>query len=179
MKFHVAWARVLTENQILKAVLLMLALLTSILSLSLARASLKKPVLIERGCGSRYLTPIDDKHTPQEIEAFIREAVRVRFDSDAIDFEPLLSSKEIKFREKEQRELKKKSLTQKVLINSVHTENKLYDIELDRVISSGAMRTALPLKVTLEIASKARTVSNPYGLVLRRVISTTEKGSKS
>jgi len=179
MKFHVAWASVLTENQILKGALLVLALLSAILSVSLARASVKRPVLIERDCGSRYLTPVDDKHTASEIEEFLKEGLRMRFDSNAVDYQALLSSKETKFREKEQEELKKKGLSQRILINEIRTEEKLYDVELDRVISSGKVRTTLPLTVKAEISSVSRTVSNPYGLVLRRVSQgpSSEKGA--
>jgi len=169
MKFHVAWARVLTENQILKGAALVLSLLSAILSLSLARASIKKPVIIERGCFSRHVTPVDDKHSSKEIEEFLNEALRMRFDSSAIDYEALLSKKETKYREKEQEDLKKKGFSQRVLINQIRTEQNLYDIELDKVISSGKVRTAVPLKVQIEISSTERTPSNPYGLLLVRV----------
>jgi hypothetical protein len=67
---------------------------------------------------------------------------------------------------KEQSELKNKSIDQRVIVRSIKFENDKYVVEADRLISIGKVRTAVPLDLNVNISSKVRSVSNPYGLIL-------------
>lgn len=176
MKFTVAWAGVLTENNLLKTIVAVLTIICLVFSVALARLSVREPILIERECTSRYVSPADLKHTNKEIESFIRSGISMRFDSNAADFKELLSDDETAFRIKEQEELKKKSLIQRVLVNSIKQEANDYVVDADRLLSTGKVRSALQFIIRVELASVARTVSNPYGLIIRRVSQVVEQG---
>lgn len=176
MKFSVAWASVLSENNLLKTTVAILSVVSVVFSVALARLAVRQPLLLERECGTRYVAPVDQKHTTREIESFIRAVVPLRFDTEAADFKSLLSDDETGFRIKEQDELKKKSITQRVLVNSIKADGDSYVVDTDRVLSAGKIRSALSLIVKVQLASVGRSVSNPYGLILRRISQVTQQG---
>lgn len=169
MKYTVAWANALSQNSILKATVGVLLVSTFIFCLTTVKLAVKGPFIIERECYSRTLTTADSKHSQTEMEQFIKVALPKRFDSDGADFRSVLSEDEIQFRAKEQEDLSKKGVSQRVNITSVKMEGSSATVEADRVLSAGKIRSALffPLKVTL--ATTSRTPSNPYGLILKRV----------
>ena len=70
---------------------------------------------------------------------------------------------------KEQSELKNKSFDQRVIVRSIKFDQDKYFVEADRLISIGKVRTAVPFDLTVNISSKVRSVSNPYGLILTMV----------
>lgn len=176
MKFSIAWANVINENNLLKFVVVLLLASSVVFSVALVRLSVRQPILIERGCESRFLTTADSNHTNKELEMFMREVIPMRFDSNAADFRSLLSNEEIAYRIKEQEDLKKKSLLQKIVVNSIKQEGNGYIADTDRILSAGKLRSATQFPLRLEIASVPRTVSNPYGLILIRVSQFTEPG---
>lgn len=176
MKFNVAWASVLSENNLLKTTVAILGVVSVVFSVALARLAVRQPLLLERECGTRYISPVDQKHTSREIDSFIKTAVPLRFDTEAADFRSLLSDDEAGFRIKEQDELKKKSISQRVLVNSIKADGDFYVVDTDRVLSSGKVRSALPLIVKVQLASVGRSVSNPFGLILKRVSQVSQQG---
>lgn len=169
MKYTVAWANALSQNAILKMTVGVLLVSTLIFSLTTVKLAVKEPFIIERECYSKILSTADSKHSPSEMERFVKAAIPKRFDSDGVDFRSVLSDDEVQFRLKEQEDLSKKAITQRVVVTSIKMEGASATVEADRILSAGKIRSALffPLKVTL--ATTARTPSNPYGLILKKV----------
>src|SRR4051794_36631107 len=123
MKFSVAWTNILSQNITLRVVVLALALFCGVLSVCTVRLALREPLLIERDCSAtRALKTVDTKHSAQEIDQFIRFALPKRFDTAAQDFKLFLSDEEAAYRAKEQDELAKKGMEQRVLVNSIKVD---------------------------------------------------------
>jgi hypothetical protein len=169
MKFTTAWANVLTQNLTLRAGVLLLALCALVFSISTVRLALRDPIVIERECFSKAMTPMSTKHTSAEIDAFIRVAIGKRFDSDATDYQVYLSDAESGFRGKEQTELSKRGMSQRIIVNSTKVDGSNVTVDADRLIAVGKIKSVLPLPVTVNISTTDRTAANPYGLVMRRV----------
>ncbi len=169
MKFNVAWAKVIAQNSVLKFVILCLSLTSLFFGLSSLKLALKDPIVIDRACFSKGANISDGKRTPTEIEFFLKEALQQRFDSVVQPRDGFLSSDELLLREKEQKDLESKKLIQRVVLNSVQLDGKAIQVETDRIISVGDLRSAFkfPLKVTIETVT--RTEGNPYGIVLKEV----------
>ncbi len=176
MKFSTAWANILTENHLLKATVALLGLVTIIFSVGLARLAVRQPLLLERECGTRYVSPVDLKHSNREIDYFIKTALPMRFDTDAVDYKSVLSDDEVGFRVREQDELKKKQIIQRVLINSIKADGDSYVVDTDRILSTGKIRSALQLVVRVQLASVSRTQTNPYGLIMKRASQVVQTG---
>lgn len=180
MKFTAAWVEVLNQNLILKAVAGTLAICSLVVSIAAARLALKEPLIIERGCYSEVAYPIDSKHTTAEIEAFVKTAIPARFDTQAAD--PIgiffLSDEEFQFRKKEQEELSKKGLSQKVIVASVKVEESKVLVEADRIIGAAKMRSAVYFPLVVELRSISRSPKNSYGLILKRVSEAKTEESK-
>lgn len=129
--------------------------------------NLKDPIIIERGCDSRLAEVQSVSQTKDELENFIKIALSARFDS-SLKNDPAIYLTEILqlARMKEQIELKSKSIDQRVIVRSIKLDQDKYFIQADRLISIGKVRTAVPLDLVVNVASKVRSLSNPYGLVL-------------
>lgn len=169
MKFTVAWAKVSSENSILKSVVLCLTLLCLFFGISSLKLALKDPLVVERGCFTKSAPMGDSKRTSTEIEAFITEALSQRFNSQALVQNDFLSDEEQLLRAKEQKDLKNRSLFQRVIVNSVTVDGAVVTVDADRLISVGEVRSAFRFPLTVKIESVARTSGNPYGLVASEV----------
>lgn len=172
MRFTEAWAETYAQNVTLKVATVSLALVSVALSITVARLSKRAPLLIERGCLTRAITlSASDAtlHSTQEIEAFVREAIPQRFNSDATPQPEYLSAEEEVARTREQKELGARSMNQFVFIRSVKTAGSNAVVEADRLISVGPIRSAFPFALTLTLSTVARTDRNPYGLQLAKV----------
>jgi len=173
MKFHLAWADVLSQNALLKFVVFALTLSTIAFGLTTLKLSLQPPLLIERGCVSQVVHPASaTEHTEEEIGAFLRAALSQRFDTEAIADTSLVSDLEKLNRKREQEELKGRGMRQRVLVNaeSVQIQGASVRLNVDRLISTATLRTDLLFSVVLALASTDRTPSNPYGLTLQSVL---------
>ncbi|MBI4403625.1 MAG: hypothetical protein HY537_05665 [Deltaproteobacteria bacterium] len=178
MKFTSAFANVLSQNMTLRAAVALLSLCSLFFCISTIRLAVRDPIVIERTCYSKALEPVDPKHTSTEIEAFIRGSVPSRFDSNS-NAAQFLSTDELMFRNKEQDELLKKEMTQKVVVNSIKLDGARFIVDTDRIISIGKVRTALAFPLIVELSSTTRSEINPYGLVLKRVSQFSEEGNKN
>jgi len=165
-RFSEAWAQVATQNHILKVATLALATTTALLGVALTKSALKPPLIIERACFSK-VTPIAlDSVTSEEMESFLKEALSIRFDSSVPVQSDFLSLEELKARDSEQSELAKRGMKQRVQINSVKQKGSSIEVDADRLISVGSLRSALIFPIAVEINTAMRTAGNPYGLVL-------------
>jgi hypothetical protein len=169
MRFTVAWANVISENLALKFVAASLVVVIFSLSIVVVRLAGRKPLIVERACHSRALSIADVDRTPAEIEAFVREALLVRFDTNAQVKPGYLSLEEEKFRTQEQLELKKREIVQRIIVNSVVVNGQTVSVNSDRLFAVGAVRSVLPFPLVLNIGTVTRSETNPYGLTLLQV----------
>lgn len=178
MKFDTAWDSLEKENRNLKILTIILCTLAIFLTVTVTSALTKDPLIIERACYSKMLEKAPSAApTDEEIKAFLEKALAARFDSQSRE-QSLISVKQRAFREKEQSELVKQKMTQRVIINEIKIGKDSIFIEADRVISVQNLRTVLrfPLKVTLE--SVGRSEGNPYGLILSEINSSLEEAKE-
>jgi hypothetical protein len=178
MKYTVAWANVLTQNTVLKGTVVALSVAVFVFTFATLKLALRSPFIIDRECYSKVATPGDNKHTAFEMEQFIKSSLEKRFNTEAQDVRAYIAEEEVQYRFKEQEDLAKKGITQKLIVNSIKVEGSTATVDSDRIMSAGKVRSALffPLKVTL--ASSDRTASNPYGLTLRKVSQIQEGSGK-
>jgi hypothetical protein len=169
MRFTTAWASVSAQNVTLKGAVITLGLTTLVLAVALSKLSQKEPTVIERACYSTNASFASSKRTPSEIEAFLQEAITERFNSDSIQV-GYLSLEEQKFREQELAEMKKKGLTQRVIVNlPIPVDGNTASLDTDRIISVGKLRSAFSFPLTVTLSQTTRSASNPYGLLIERV----------
>lgn len=169
MKFHAAWDSIEKENRNLKILTIALCTLAIFLTVAVTSTATKEPVIVERGCHSKMAaTAENSKPSEEEIAAFTEKALGARFDTRSENLE-YLAFKQRAFRDKEQIELSKQNMTQKVIVNDTKVTKDAVLVTADRLISIGKIRSVLrfPLRVLLE--STDRTESNPYGLLLSDV----------
>lgn len=177
MKFSVAWAKIATENHVLKFIVIILSGLCLFFALTSLKLSLRDPLVIERGCYSKNATPVDGKRSPAEIEAFLKEALSQRFDSSSAPRNGFLSDEEIEVREREQKELEGRKLEQRVILSRLSMNGGVVNVEADRLIAIGEVRSAFKFPLIVKIESVTRSEGNPYGLVVEEV-KTIQKGEK-
>ncbi len=169
MRFTEVWAEVLSQNNSLKWATLSLSVLTVALATCLISLAMREPLVFERECYTKALSPTSSSPSNDEIERFLRIALSKRFDTDALDVPVFLSASELNVRSKEVEELTKKGMSQKVLVNSVKVDHGKLTVDADRIISVGKIRTALPLPLNVRVKSTDRSAGNPYGMVISDV----------
>lgn len=170
MKFSVAWANTAAQNVSLKVALVVLCFVSTALTLSTARLSFRKPIIIDRACFSAVIEGSANEHSPSEIDTFIREAIRQRFNSDALPISDYLSTEELAVRIQEQKELGNRGMTQVVVVRSIKTNGNSISIDADRLISVAQIRSAFSFPLNATISSTNRTNNNPYGLQVLKFI---------
>lgn len=178
MKFTTAWAKTAAQNVTLKIATMVLAVISVIQLFVIGGLATRDLPVVERGCFSRPLQakPLDP--TKNEIEAFLIEALPMRFDSNGYLKNGFLSIEETVSREKEQATLKQREIRQKIIIQDVKNEGKEILITADRLLSVGKIKSALTLNLKVIVQQSNRTESNPYGLILSSVIQIEEKEEK-
>jgi hypothetical protein len=178
MKFSLAWAQTAAQNVTLKVATAILASTTCILALTTVKLSVKKPLIVERGCVSRSVEASSQDHTDLEIESFMKEALHQRFDSGATPSADYISSEEMSARVTEQKELSGRGMAQVVIVRAVKASGSTVQVDADRLISVGQIRSALPFPLTITMATTSRTNNNPYGLQVLRVAPPVQEGKK-
>ena len=159
----------MNENNALKVGLGFLTLCCLMMCITIVKLSLAEPLIIERECISRAINPVQNTQTPKEIEDFLKVALAKRFDSETVDSRLFLNEDEFQFRFKEQEELSRKGMKQRVFLNSAHVTPKEITVDLDRILSLGNIRSNIPLLLNVQVAATARTPGNPYGLVIQKI----------
>ena len=177
MRFTTAWAKVTSQNVTLRLVIVTLASLLTLMAIIAAKAALRDPLVIERACYSSALEAKSVANTAVEIESFVKEALDQRFNSDATPNAEYLSVEEFRLRAKEQDELGRRQMRQRVLVNSVEKKGDIVTVDADRMISVGSIRSAFPFPLTLSLSASSRSQANPYGLVLVKITPVIQGGS--
>jgi hypothetical protein len=169
MKFTQAWASIASQNVALKLAIAALSICVTLLGVATVKLSLKDPLIIERACFTKRLTKSSNDHSTTEIEAFVREAITQRFDSENQPKPTLLSTEEDQLRQAEQKEFLNRGMSQHVFVNKVAINGNTISVEADRVISAGQIRSAFIFSLILNISTEARSEANPYGLLLTKI----------
>ena len=169
MRFNIAWAATAAQNVTLRAAVVSLSLVSISLTIITARLIFRQPLLIERGCMTRALDLGSTSHNLAEIESFVREAIRQRFNSDSVPIPDYLSLEELGARTREQKELTTRNMTQFVLVRGIKVSGNSMTIDADRVISIAQIRSAFLFPLTATLATTTRTENNPFGLQLEKV----------
>jgi hypothetical protein len=140
----------------------------TVVSLGYATVSLsfRDPLIIERSCYSKPLKATSTEVSPQELESFVREAIHQRFDSNATIAGEFISAEELASRQQEQQEIAQRSMSQRVLVNSIEVKGNVVTANTDRLISVAQVRSAFPYPLTLTLSSGTRSETNPYGLTV-------------
>ncbi len=178
MKFTQAWSEVLNQNTTLKVGLVVSTVCTLILCVTVVRLAIREPLIVERECVSRTLLPVQTKQTASEIEAFLFQNLSKRFDSDAVDPRNFLGDDEFGYRLKEQEDLSRKGMKQKVFPTTVTVSEKGAVVEADRILSVGGIRSDVPFTLGIQLSSTSRTPGNPYGLLMEKVSQVTKEEKK-
>lgn len=169
MKLSLAWANMAAQNVNLKFTTLLLGLLSGALTVCILKLSLKNPIIIDRGCSSVVVETSTNEHSSNEIESFVRDAIRQRFNSDASPIFSFLSEEETYARQQEQKEFITRSMTQTVLVRTVKMNGNTIAIDADRLIGIAQVRSAFLFPLTATIRSIPRNSQNPYGLELVKI----------
>ncbi len=175
MRFSTAWATTAAQNVTLKAAAALLAFVCMFQLSVIAGLSMKDPLVIERACFSKALSLKNSKPTEDEISAFLKEAIPLRFDSGLNMKEGFLAIEETLLREKEMATLKQRQMSQRVLITDMKVSVDEVQVFTDRLISIGKVKSVLPLNMRVTILQTNRTESNPYGLIVGSIAQIVEK----
>lgn len=177
MKFTTAWAAISAQNVTLRGAVGCLCLTTVGLGIADLKLSLKPPTIVERACFSRVLPAAAEKRTVGEIEAFIEEALSQRFDDSPASTGEFLSPDEARFRAQEQSDLKKKGMSQRVVIERpIKADGNIASVNAVRLISLGSIRSAFPFVLTVTFSETPRSDGNPYGLLVEKIVATKAVG---
>ena len=128
----------------------------------------RPPVIIERSCTTQTLSSGALEHTEEEIQAFITEAIKARFNSDSKRPE-LLTVDALKNRNQEQLKFEDKSIRQTVIVEKIEVFDESFKVYSTRLISVENIRSAFPFVLKVLIKNTERSASNPYGIVLSKV----------
>ena len=169
MKFSEAWADMAKQNITYKTMTLVLGFSSLVFCYSTLRLSLKRPLVIERACETKAVAPGNNTATQKEIREFIRKALSQRFNTNERGFY-LLSKKEKKIRNLEQKGLSQKNIIQDIFIREIGFDKKKIQVNADRIFAVGQVRSNFPIKMFLDIKFQKRNFTNPYGLILNKVI---------
>ncbi|MEY4616383.1 MAG: hypothetical protein RJB66_1343 [Pseudomonadota bacterium] len=167
MKYTEAWASIASQNSILKLTITVLGVLTLVLGMTTLKLTFKEATIIERGCFSKLLTPAKEGHSKAEIEAFLALALSQRFDSNVQPVDGMISFEEMRLRQTEHKEFGSRKIKQKVVVNTV-TQNAdgTFMVDGDRIIAVNDLRSAFRFQLEVQLESKPRSLSNPYGLLI-------------
>lgn len=170
MRFSDARVKEAFERSSLKFSVFCLSIISLVFGILLAFDLSKEAILIERGCESKLLAVSSASQTKEEIQTFVEQAVKLRFDSKVSHDPSAFMLQDLYVaRAKEQDELKRSGIDQRIIVRSVKLNNDFFLIEADRIVAVGKARSAIPTTLVARISSKGRSLTNPYGLVLTNI----------
>lgn len=178
MRFSVAWADIAKQNNVLRFVAVGVTSISFVILIICLKFVFREPLVLERGCYTTVASTSSVMQTQQEIEGFVREALSERYNSDAVVIGDYFSLEELKGRENEQTELKRREIKQKIIVNSITKSGPNLIVDADRVFSVGLIRSAFQFPLNVSIANTTRSTANPYGLVITKAVPITKEEKK-
>lgn len=175
MRLTNAWSQVVTQNIVLRFSLLLVTASLGVMTFVAAKISLRDPLVIERACFTSTLDAKPVAATSVEVEAFVKEVLRQRFDSDATANGEMMAVEEFKFRAKEQEEFSRRQIKQRVVVNSMTRNQDVINVDSDRIISVGNVRSAFSFPLIVTLSTVKRSPANPYGLVVTKISQVSDK----
>lgn len=167
MKIQKAWGNLASENSKLLWIILTCGVCGVLVLCICWTMAARHVVVIERTCATRILDQAATAVPDGERDAFITEALKQRFDSEFQATTTFLSTEELLMKERDERELKARGMKSRVIVNSVkRLSDGKFEVDADRVVSVGEIRSALRFPLILEIGVYSRSAENPYGLIL-------------
>jgi hypothetical protein len=176
MKFSQAWSRVSAQNVTLKVCTTTLGMVVVAQLFVITNLALRAPLVVERSCVTKTLALSPERHSPDEIKAFLREAISERLDSGTTPHASYFSPEEMAAREREQTAFRDKQMTQRFLPGEITISGNEILVSGDRIIGIGKIKSVLPLALRINLKQVLRTEENPYGLVVAEVSEVKEKG---
>lgn len=166
MKFVSVWVKTAAENVTLKVATSLLAAVAVFQLIAVISLSSRDAIIVERACYSSFVRGGSAKHTSEEIGAFLSEALPIRFSTAEAAKTYYLSPDQVAAKSREEDALKAKQISQKFIFLEAIVSDKEIIVTGDRIISLGAAKSVLPLKVKVAVAATTRSEANPYGLIL-------------
>lgn len=180
MRFPQAWANIASQNSVLRVAIVGVTASGLVALLISLKFAFKDPLIIERSCYSSIKSSTTSQEpTKIEYEQFIKEALSQRFDGDNLAQSDYLSIEELANKTTEQNEMKKRTVRQKIIVNSITRKDDSFFADTDRILAMGNLRSALPFPLTLKIQRTSRSEANPYGLILFNVSIQNQEGVKN
>lgn len=164
MRITTAWAKVAEQNVTLRIVILCITTVATCCALACFVLASREPILIERTCGSKVIAEANPERTASEITEFLKSAVSSRFDSDVTPNPAFHPEIELEKRRREQEQLKKQGIAQKVVVDTIDLKKQL--IVTDRLIKVDEVRSAVVFKLRYTLKEASRSRMNPYGLII-------------
>ncbi len=168
MKLSHAWAELCLKEAQFKILSLFTASVALISTLGVVILSQREPLVVERSCESRSISLSSTIPTEEEIRAFLKNAMGMRFDSNESSSALLTESQQL-LKKKELEEMKQRGIFQYVIPQVIEIKSDVAQIQMDRIISIGRVKTALNFQVNAKFARVPRSKENPYGLILVEV----------
>jgi len=179
VRFTKAWADVASENLVLKFAIVGLVGATISLAFGLTTYALKEPLLIERGKITKILNPVSSDHTETEIIGFLKMSLPQRFHQTEVINENYFAKGEVLNKAKELKEMESKGVDQKILVNHIEIREGVAEVDADRILMLGTIKSIMPFPLTVKIASVERSKLNPYGLKTVEVTRVKKKEDKN
>ncbi len=166
MKFIEVWGETQKQNQFLKILLFLSCGALTSAGVGVYKLSMKTPLILERGCFTKPITPKSIDFTNQEMEGFLKQAISYRFDTEVQPISEFFSDEELAARNKEQSEFSKKGISQIIYVHnqSPKISGNQVTFEAERIFILGSVRSTLPLSLEATISVQPRTDANPYGI---------------
>jgi hypothetical protein len=175
MRFPTAWADIASQNVTLKGVIAALSVSLITVATVAAKLGLKDPLVIERGCVSQTAKVVLAKTTDDEVKAFLKEVLPMRFTTSVQPRAAYFAPAQLKARTSEQDDLGKKGMRQTVIVNSITIRGDSVRVDTDRIIAVDKIRSAFPFPLDVSLSKTSRAEDNPYGLVLTKITPAGEK----
>jgi hypothetical protein len=169
MRFPLAWAETANQNTVLKFSLLFSSIVTCVLVFTVILLSLKKPLVIDRGCFSTASNLGSYERSESEIDSFIKLALERRFSTEQFSSNNFwLSELEEAERKSEIRELSQKNISQRILVSKIDKKDNTAIVEIDRILSVDKLKSVFPVVIQMRLGTTQRNAENVYGLILEK-----------
>jgi hypothetical protein len=177
MKFSNAWANLLTQNAVLRVVLIGQFALITVLTVSVIRLAAQDPLIIERGIQSKIIEASESSHTEQEVMAVIEKGLLQRFSSKEDLGTQFLNPGQLPKRDKEQSQLGRQRLKQYLCLGDIEISKESGVLaNTIRVIQAGKILSAFSTPLSMSLESVPRSFVNPYGLRISKIEEAREEG---